>query len=186
MFPPATRCAVFYCRKTGCRSRLVVWRCFDLTPFYGFEEDAIHWHRTPVTCACHLAKTFIPVTKSGARILLPQTSQRTARYWRAVLYDLNTPDFDRCFAFMQAVGKATPTLIYQLSSDGKRWPTARRAQFPVISSRSLCRVQSGLDRGTLFGLQTGGRTESILMSCRHWYAGNMIISQKMAAQKRVK
>lgn len=43
---------------------------FDLTPFYGFEEDAIHWHRTapPVTCACHLVKTFIPVTKSGATI----------------------------------------------------------------------------------------------------------------------
>lgn len=41
---------------------------FDLTPFYGFEEDAIHWHRTAVTCACHLVKTFIPVTKSGATI----------------------------------------------------------------------------------------------------------------------
>lgn len=39
---------------------------FDLTPFYGFEEDAIHGIAPPVTCACHLAKTFIPVTKSGA------------------------------------------------------------------------------------------------------------------------
>ncbi len=36
----------FYCRKAGCRARLVVWRRLRFNPFYGFEEDAIHWHRT--------------------------------------------------------------------------------------------------------------------------------------------
>ncbi len=36
----------FYCRKTGCRARLVVWRRLRFNPFDGFEEDAIHWHRT--------------------------------------------------------------------------------------------------------------------------------------------
>ncbi|STI47868.1 coproporphyrinogen III oxidase [Escherichia coli] len=59
-------CAVFYCRKTGAEPVWWFGGGFDLTPFYGFEEDAIHWHRTARDLCLPFGETFIRVTKSGA------------------------------------------------------------------------------------------------------------------------
>ena len=135
---------------------------FDLTPFYGFEEDAVHWHRTAADSP--FGDEVYPKYKQWCDDYFFIKHRNEARGIGGLFYDdLNTPDFDHCFAFTRAVGR----LPRRLSADRRKRKalTGRaRAPVPAVSPRPLRRVQPVWDRGTLFGLQTGGRTESILMS----------------------
>ena len=77
------------------------------TPFTGTAP--------PVTCACHLAKTFIRVTKKWCDEYFYLKHRKEQRGIGGLFFDdLNTPHFDHCFAFMQAVGKGYTDAIYQL------------------------------------------------------------------------
>ena len=138
----------------------------DLTPYYGFQEDAVHFHR-----ACHTA-------------LAPYGNDCYARYKRwcdeyfyikhrseprgigGIFFDdLNAPDFATCFGLQRSVGDAfldayTPIVERRVgrayTEHEREWQAYRRGRY----------VEFNLvwDRGTLFGLQSGGRTESILLS----------------------
>lgn len=79
--------------------------------------------------------------------------------------DLNTPDFDRCFAFMQAVGKGYTDAYLPIVERRKAMAYGERERnFQLYRRGRYVEFNLVWDRGTLFGLQTGGRTESILMS----------------------
>ncbi|PVW82275.1 coproporphyrinogen III oxidase, partial [Klebsiella pneumoniae] len=79
--------------------------------------------------------------------------------------DLNTPDFDHCFAFMQAVGNGYADAYLPIVERRKATPYGERERhFQLYRRGRYVEFNLVWDRGTLFGLQTGGRTESILMS----------------------
>ena len=79
--------------------------------------------------------------------------------------DLNTPDFDHCFAFMQAVGKGYTNAYLPIVERRKAMAYGERERnFQLYRRGRYVEFNLVWDRGTLFGLQTGGRTESILMS----------------------
>ena len=127
------------------------------TPFTGTAP--------PVTCACHLAKTFIRVQKVVRRILLPQHRNEQRGIGGLFFDDLNTPDFDHCFAFMQAVGKGYTNAYLPIVERRKTMAYGERERnFQLYRRGRYVEFNLVWDRGTLFGLQTGGRTESILMS----------------------
>ncbi|MDU7866545.1 MAG: coproporphyrinogen III oxidase, partial [Pantoea sp.] len=79
--------------------------------------------------------------------------------------DLNTPDFEHCFSFMQAVGRGFIDAYLPIVARRKDHPWGERErQFQLYRRGRYVEFNLVWDRGTLFGLQTGGRTESILMS----------------------
>jgi coproporphyrinogen III oxidase len=79
--------------------------------------------------------------------------------------DLNTPDFTTCFTFMQAVGNGFTDAYLPIVEKRKTLPwSERERQFQLYRRGRYVEFNLVWDRGTLFGLQTGGRTESILMS----------------------
>ena len=139
---------------------------FDLTPYYGFQEDAIHWHQT----AKKACEPFGPDVYADYKRWCDEyfyLKHRDEQRGIGGLFfdDLNEPSFEHSFALMQSVGDHfVPAYIpiiekrQQLPfNEGHRdWQLYRRGRY----------VEFNLvfDRGTLFGLQSGGRTESILMS----------------------
>ncbi len=119
----------------------------------------------PATCASRLVTMCIRVIKSGATTTFSQTPQRAARRWRPVFDDLNTPDFDHCFDFMQAVGNGYTRAYLPIVERRKAMVWGERERnFQLYRRGRYVEFNLVWDRGTLFGLQTGGRTESILMS----------------------
>ena len=79
---------------------------FDLTPFYGFEEDAIHWHRTARDLCLPFGEDVYPRYKKWCDEYFYLKHRNEQRGIGGLFFDdLNTPDFDHCFAFMQAIGK---------------------------------------------------------------------------------
>ena len=138
----------------------------DLTPYYGFTEDAVHFHNTcraalaPFGADCHARY------KQWCDDYFYLKHRQEPRGIGGIFFDdLNTPDFAACFGLQQSVGDHfldayVPILERRKGTpygEGERdWQAYRRGRY----------VEFNLvwDRGTLFGLQSGGRTESILMS----------------------
>ncbi|MGK7407134.1 coproporphyrinogen III oxidase, partial [Salmonella enterica] len=78
---------------------------FDLTPYYGFEEDAVHWHRTARDLCQPFGDDVYPRYKKWCDDYFFLKHRNEQRGVGGLFFDdLNTPDFDHCFAFMQAVG----------------------------------------------------------------------------------
>jgi coproporphyrinogen III oxidase len=138
----------------------------DLTPYYGFEVDAIHFHRACRDALSSFGADCYPRYKKWCDEYFYLKHRKEPRGIGGVFFDdLNTPDFDTCFALQRSVGDCfldayEPILERRKDAAyGERerdWQTYRRGRY----------VEFNLvyDRGTLFGLQSGGRTESILMS----------------------
>lgn len=139
---------------------------FDLTPYYGFEEDAVHWH----TVARDLCTPFGPETYPAYKKWCDQyfflKHRNEARGVGGLFFDdLNRPDFEHCFAFLQAVGNGYLDAYLPIVARRKNTPWGERErQFQLYRRGRYVEFNLVWDRGTLFGLQTGGRTESILMS----------------------
>ena len=139
---------------------------FDLTPYYGFDEDAVHWHQTAQKACAPFGEDAYPRCKKWCDDYFHIKHRNEQRGVGGLFFDdLNQPDFEQAFAFMQSVGDHyipayKPVLERRKDMDwGERereWQLYRRGRY----------VEFNLvyDRGTLFGLQSGGRTESILMS----------------------
>lgn len=139
---------------------------FDLTPYYGFEEDVIHWH----TVAQDLCMPYGPETyakyKNWCDDYFFLRHRNEPRGVGGLFYDdLNQPDFESCFSFTQDVGNGFLDAYVPIVE--KRHEHAwgeRERQFQLYRRGRYVEFNLVWDRGTLFGLQSGGRTESILMS----------------------
>lgn len=138
----------------------------DLTPYYGFEEDAIHFHQTCKNALQPFGSDYHPRFKKWCDEYFYLKHRKEPRGIGGIFFDdLSKPDFDSCFNLTQSVGDHflpayTPLLERRLDMpygeperDFQAYRRGRYVEFNLV-----------WDRGTLFGLQSGGRTESILMS----------------------
>ena len=139
---------------------------FDLTPYYGFEEDARHWHLTAQQLCQPFGDDVYPKYKKWCDDYFFIKHRNEARGIGGLFFDdLNSPDFDTCFNFMQAVGNGFTDAYLPVVEKRKALPWGERErQFQLYRRGRYVEFNLVWDRGTLFGLQTGGRTESILMS----------------------
>jgi coproporphyrinogen III oxidase len=139
---------------------------FDLTPYYGFRDDCEHWHRIARQACDAFSPTRYAEYKKWCDEYFYLRHRDEARGIGGLFFDdLNEPDFEQAFAFMRSVGDhylpAYTPIVERHRNDafGKRekkfqwYRRGRYVEFNLV-----------YDRGTLFGLQSGGRTESILMS----------------------
>lgn len=139
---------------------------FDLTPFYGFEEDAVHWHQTARKACMAFGESFYPRFKKNCDhyFFLPHRNE-TRGIGGLFFDDFNELGFDGSFAFMRSVGnhfmQAYSPIIQRRMQVAF---SSRERQFQLYRRGRYVEFNLIYDRGTLFGLQSGGRTESILMS----------------------
>ncbi len=139
---------------------------FDLTPFYPFVEDGQHWHQTAKQlCAPFGAEIYNEHKAWCDRYFYLPHRNETRGIGGLFFDDLNEWSFEQCFAYIQAVGEGYTQAYVPIVEKRKNTPfTERERQFQLYRRGRYVEFNLVLDRGTLFGLQTGGRTESILMS----------------------
>ena len=139
---------------------------FDLTPFYPFEEDVRHWHQVAFDCCAPFGSDVYPKYKAWCDEYFYLKHRGETRGVGGLFFDdLNQWGFERSFAFMRAVGEAFITAYQPIVERRKQTPfTDAHRQFQLYRRGRYVEFNLVFDRGTLFGLQSGGRTESILMS----------------------
>ena len=145
---------------------------FDLTPYYGFDEDAVYWHETAKKACIPFGKDVYPKYKKWCDDYFYLIHRNEQRGIGGLFFDDLNGDFEECFDYMKSVGshfteayipiakKRMNTTFSEKEKDFQLYRRGRYVEFNLI-----------YDRGTLFGLQSGGRTESILMSLppkAHW------------------
>ncbi|TCP13054.1 coproporphyrinogen oxidase [Crenobacter luteus] len=139
---------------------------FDLTPFYAFEEDVVHWHTVAKRVCEPFGADVYPKYKQWCDEYFYLKHRDEARGVGGLFFDdLNAWGFERCFDFMQAVGNGYLDAYLPIVDRRKGTPWGERErQFQLYRRGRYVEFNLVFDRGTLFGLQSGGRTESILMS----------------------
>ncbi|WP_447825961.1 oxygen-dependent coproporphyrinogen oxidase [Aeromonas salmonicida] len=139
---------------------------FDLTPFYPFAEDVQHWHRVSRDLCQPFGEDIYPEFKSWCdRYFFLKHRNETRGVGGLFFDDLNRWPFADCFAFMRAVGRGYLDAYLPIIERRKAQPYGERErEFQLYRRGRYVEFNLVYDRGTLFGLQTGGRTESILMS----------------------
>jgi coproporphyrinogen III oxidase len=150
---------------------------FDLTPYYGFEEDVVHWHQTAKDlCQPFGAEVFAKYKKWCDDYFYLKHRNEARGVGGLFFDDLNRWDgelnFDKTFAFLQAVGNGYIDAYVPIVAKRKDTEYGERERkFQCYRRGRYVEFNLVFDRGTIFGLQTGGRTESILMSLPpvvHW------------------
>ena len=139
---------------------------FDLTPYYGFEADAVHWHRTARAAVAPFGDALFPRFKQGCDDYFFLKHRQEPRGIGGLFFDdFNELGFESSFALMRAVGDAYVTAYQPIVARRKAVPYGKRERhFQLYRRGRYVEFNLVWDRGTLFGLQIGGRTESILMS----------------------
>lgn len=139
---------------------------FDLTPYYPFEEDVISWHQTAkVACDAFGADVYPRYKKWCDEYFYLKHRGETRGVGGLFFDDLNEPGFESSFRFMQSVGNAFLEAYQPIVAKRKQLAyTEQQREFQLYRRGRYVEFNLVYDRGTLFGLQTGGRTESILMS----------------------
>ena len=167
-YVPTTHMNVRIFMATRPDGRVVWWfgGGYDLTPYYGFVEDCQHFHRTAQS-ACDATDTGLyPEFKQWADDYFYLKHRQEARGIGGIFFDdFNRFDFETSFAFVQRVGD-TFTQAYVPIVERRRAHdfSERERAFQLYRRGRYVEFNLVYDRGTLFGLQSGGRTESILMS----------------------
>ncbi|MGR8979127.1 MAG: oxygen-dependent coproporphyrinogen oxidase [Gammaproteobacteria bacterium] len=146
---------------------------FDLTPFYAFREDVVHWHRTALSACEPFGENVYPLYKKWCDEYFFLKHRNETRGVGGLFFDdLNEWGFERSFAFMQSVGDHYIKAYLPIVKKRKNIPFGdRERNFQLYRRGRYVEFNLVYDRGTLFGLQSGGRTESILMSLppqAHW------------------
>ena len=145
----------------------------DLTPYYGVAEDAVHFHRSCRDALAPFGADLHPKYKAWCDRYFFLKHRNEPRGIGGIFFDdLERPDFETCFALIRSVGdhflpayvpiveRRRDTAYGERERDFQAYRRGRYVEFNLV-----------FDRGTLFGLQSGGRTESILMSLPpvvHW------------------
>lgn len=139
---------------------------FDLTPCYGFEEDAVHWHRTARDAVRPFGAHLYPRFKAWCDDYFHLRHRGEARGLGGLFFDdFREFGFERSFALLRAVGDAFLPAYRPIVARRKATPWGpRERDFQLYRRGRYVEFNLLWDRGTLFGLQSGGRTESILMS----------------------
>ncbi len=139
---------------------------FDLTPYYPKDDDVVHWHQTALDICQPFGDDLYDKYKKWCDEYFYLKHRDETRGVGGVFYDdLNEWGFEKCFEFTQEVGrgfcKAYAPIVNARKADVY---TEQQRQFQLYRRGRYVEFNLVFDRGTLFGLQTGGRTESILMS----------------------
>jgi len=139
---------------------------YDLTPYYGVEEDCIHWHRTARDICRPFGEDVYPRYKQWCDEYFYLKHRNEPRGIGGLFFDdLNQWGFERSFAFMRAVGDSYLDAYLPIVKQRMNTPWEERERdFQLYRRGRYVEFNLVYDRGTLFGLQSGGRTESILMS----------------------
>ena len=139
---------------------------FDMTPYYGFKEDAKHWHQMAYeACAPFGDDLYLKYKKwCDEYFVLPHRNEQRG-IGGLFFDDINESGFEQSFAFMQSVGnKFIPAYLPILKRRKDTQFSQRHRDWQLVRRGRYVEFNLVFDRGTLFGLQSGGRTESILMS----------------------
>ena len=139
---------------------------FDLTPYYGFEEDAVHWHEVAREACAPFGAEVYPRLKRWCDEYFFLKHRGEPRGIGGLFFDdLNEGGFDRCWAIARSVSEHYLPGYLPIVSRRKGTPYGERERdFQLYRRGRYVEFNLLYDRGTLFGLQSGGRTESILMS----------------------
>ncbi len=139
---------------------------FDLTPCYPFDEDVLHWHRAALEACAPFGEDVYPRFKAWCDEYFYLKHRGEARGIGGLFFDdLNEWPFERCFAFQRAVGDHYLPAYLPIVERRHQQPFGEReVAFQRVRRGRYVEFNLVYDRGTLFGLQSGGRTESILMS----------------------
>jgi coproporphyrinogen III oxidase len=138
----------------------------DLTPYYGFREDAVHFHQTCRDALAPHGAEYHPRFKDWCDQYFFLKHRNEARGVGGIFYDdLNEQGFDASFALTRSVGDAFVQAYTPILERRRDTPWGERERdFQAYRRGRYVEFNLVFDRGTLFGLQSGGRTESILMS----------------------
>ena len=139
---------------------------FDLTPFYPFDEDVLHWHRTAQqACAPFGDDVYTRHKEWCDRYFFLKHRNETRGVGGLFFDDLNEWGFERCFAYQRSVGDHFLPAYLPIVARRRATPYGERERsFQLYRRGRYVEFNLVYDRGTSFGLQSGGRTESILMS----------------------
>ena len=139
---------------------------FDLTPFYPFDEDILHWHQTAQKICEPFGEQVYAEFKAWCDDYFYLKHRQEARGVGGLFFDdLNRWDFATCLDFIRQVGEGYLTAYLPIVARRKTMPYGERErQFQLYRRGRYVEFNLVWDRGTHFGLQSGGRTESILMS----------------------
>jgi coproporphyrinogen III oxidase len=139
---------------------------FDLTPFYPFKEDVVHWHKTAKDICQPFGDDVYPKYKKWCDEYFYLKHRDETRGVGGLFFDdLNKWGFDKCFDYIKAIGTGFIDAYVPLMENRKDTPfDDNNRQFQLYRRGRYVEFNLVFDRGTLFGLQSGGRTESILMS----------------------
>lgn len=139
---------------------------FDLTPYYGFDEDCVHWHKTARQACEPFGDDIYPRYKQWCDEYFHIKHRNEPRGIGGLFFDdLNQWGFEKSFEFLRSVGDSYIKAYLPIVARRKQlaYGEAER-EFQLYRRGRYVEFNLVYDRGTLFGLQTGGRTESILMS----------------------
>ena len=139
---------------------------YDLTPYYPVHEDIVGWHRTARDACAPFGEDVYPRFKHWCDRYFYLKHRGEARGVGGLFFDdLNEWGFERSFRFLRAVGDSYLEAYLPIVRRRKETPwTEQQRQFQLYRRGRYVEFNLVYDRGTLFGLQSGGRTESILMS----------------------
>jgi len=139
---------------------------FDLTPYYGFEEDCVHWHRTAKAGGDPFGPDLYARFKKWCDDYFFLKHRGEPRGIGGLFFDdYNESGFAHAFGFMRSVGDHYLRAYLPIVQRRKHMPYGERERdFQLYRRGRYVEFNLVYDRGTLFGLQSGGRTESILMS----------------------
>jgi coproporphyrinogen III oxidase len=146
---------------------------FDLTPYYGFEDDVLHWHRNARAACAPFGEQVYPTLKAACDAYFYLPHRREARGIGGLFYDdMTEGGFERCFALHRSLGDHFGSGYLPLLErrKGMEYGPAQR-EFQLYRRGRYVEFNLAWDRGTRFGLQSGGRIESILASLPpqvHW------------------
>ena len=139
---------------------------FDLTPYYPFTEDVVHWHATAARACADYGEAVYPQFKRNCDEYFYLPHRGEARGVGGLFFDdLNEWGFADCFGFARSVGQAFIDAYAPIVARRRHQPYGERERdFQLYRRGRYVEFNLVYDRGTLFGLQSKGRTESILMS----------------------
>ena len=139
---------------------------YDLTPYYAYREDCRHWHKIAAKACAPFGDNVYSRYKKWCDDYFFLKHRNEARGIGGLFFDdLNDEGFDRSFEFMQSVGNSYIDAYRPIVERRKNLDYGdRERNFQLYRRGRYVEFNLVWDRGTLFGLQSGGRTESILMS----------------------